>query len=70
MVFEYLLLEKPFLSIQFSPKYLTKSRTSQDMDGALYTDFSNFKAFLQLSEKNILTKFEGCDSKIRPAMLI
>ena len=54
-----------------------KSRTSQDMDGALHTDFANFytiwvsatkiSAFLQLGKKCILTKFEECGSKIGSA---
>ena len=52
-------------------------RTSQDMDGALHTDFATFytiwvsatkiSGLLQLGEKWILTKFEGCGSKIGPA---
>ena len=47
------------------------------MDGALHTDFANFytiwgsetkiSALLQLRKKWILTKFEGCGSKIGPA---
>ena len=47
------------------------------MDGALHTDFANFYtirgsktkilALLQLRKKWILTKFEGCGSKIGPA---
>ena len=48
-------------------------RTSQDMNGALHTDFANFYAIwgsrtkilalLQLRKIWILTKFEGCSSK-------
>ena len=55
-------------------------RTSQDMDGALHTDFANFyttwgsitkiSASLQLKIIWILTKFEGCSWKIGPAMPI
>ena len=57
-------------------KYI-HSRTSQDMDGAHHTDFANFytiwgsttkiSGLLQLGKKWILTKFEGCGSKIGPA---
>ena len=53
------------------------ARTSQDMDGALHTDFANFytiwgiarkiSALLQLRKKWILTKFEGRGSKNEPA---
>ena len=53
MVFEYLLLEKPFLSIQFSPKYLIKSRTSQDMDGELLTDFAKFEGTWNIISKKL-----------------
>ena len=52
------------------------ARTSQDMDGALHTDFANFytiwgsatkiSALLQLRKKLILTKFEGRGSKNGP----
>ena len=53
------------------------SRMSQDMDGALHTDFANFytiwvsatkiSGLLQLRKKWILTKFEEYGSKIGPA---
>jgi len=50
------------------------------MDGALHTDFATFYTIegsatkisdvLQLRKKWILTKFEGCGSKIGPSMPI
>ena len=53
------------------------SRTPQDIDGTLTLIFANskttwdfvtkFSAFLQLRKIWILTKFEGCSSKIGPA---
>ena len=58
--------------------WLHKTRPSQDMEGAFYTDFSTFQtiwgivtkilAFLQLSNKWILPKFERFSLKNRPAM--
>ena len=66
-----------FLQLRFVKLTTTymciNSRTYQDMDGALHTDFANFytiwgsttkiSALLQLRKKWILTKFEGCGSK-------
>ena len=57
--------------------YCFKPRTPQGMDGTLTLIFAKLEiiwnittkisAFLLLGEKWILTKFEGCGSKIRPA---